>query len=129
MKKFPIIPRAKIRLTISLLVMVAALFTFFLNMRFSIQFTGGMEVIVENSINAELVETALDNALIERGYADYTIGVGDKDGYGSLLLQIPVTEDDQVDELTNLVQDILLTTETIGDKSQIMELSIIGPSI
>ena len=98
-------------------------------MRYSIQFTGGMELVVDQDIDDDAFKTALTDALEAKKYQDFVVGVGEKDGYESVLLQMDVGNDEQVAEVTELVQQVLFDTKTIETKDQILEMSIIGPSI
>ena len=88
-----------------------------------------MEVVVDQDIDDDVFKTALSDALRAKNYQDFTVGIGEKDGYESVLLQMDVGDDEQVAEVTELVQQVLLDTKTISDKDQILEMSIIGPSI
>lgn len=126
---FSIITRSKWWLAIGIVVMACAIYLFVSNMRFSIQFTGGMEVVLEESIEQEQVAPALTERLADAGYTDFSVGVGTKDGFGRVLLQISVEDDSQVSELTELVQEVLTETDAIATRDDILELSIIGPSI
>ncbi|USN54088.1 MAG: hypothetical protein H6765_05825 [Candidatus Peribacteria bacterium] len=105
--------------------MAGALWLFASNMRYSIQFTGGMEVVLNQPSIAEQVVPTLNTALSDKGYQNFTAAIGKKDNHASLLLQIQLNEDEQVDEVTELVQDTLLATNTIKNKEEILELSII----
>ena len=104
---------------------ISAFVVFFQNMRYSVQFTGGMEVVVENDIDDETFKQALSSALEEKQYKNFVVNVGEKDGYESVLLQMDVGDDEQVAEVTALVQQVLLDTKTISSKNQILEMSII----
>lgn len=57
------------------------------------------------------------------------VGVGQKDGFGSVLVQMAVDNDTQVTQVTELVQNVLVDTKTITSSDDIMELAIIGPSV
>ena len=127
--KFPIISRSWYWLISGAVVVAVALALFFANMRLSIQFTGGMEVVVDGEIAAAEVIPALEEALADKGYVDASVNVGDKDGFDSVLLQIAVADDSEVTELTNLVQSTLEEAGSISSRDDILELSIIGPSI
>lgn len=114
---------------VAAIIMTGSLWLFFNNMRYSIQFTGGMEVVVDQHIDDETFIPILMTALDEKQYHDVNVGVGEKDGYESVLLQIEVDDDKQVDEVTEVVVQTLLSTNTITSKEQILESSITGPSI
>lgn len=128
-QRFNIIKKTPFWLLLWVILAAWALFLFFQNMRYSVQFTGGMELVVDGTIDDEVLTETLTTALEEKQYQDFVINVWEKDGYESILLQIDVGNDEQVSEVTELVQQILLNTHTISSKDQILEMSIIGPSI
>jgi preprotein translocase subunit SecF len=121
---FSIIAKAYLWLLVGAIIMTGSLWLFFTNMRLSIQFTGGMEVVVDQDINGDVFVPAMEQALSTIGYTDVVVGVGEKDGYDSVLLQIEVADDNQVSAVTDLVQDTLLTTKTIASIDNILESSI-----
>lgn len=127
--QFPIIKKTWRRLLIAVVLTAVALRLFLTNLRFSIQFTWGMEVVVEKQIEADLVQPLLTSALEEKGYSDFSVGIWEKDGFGSVLVQIAVTNDAQIREVTDLVQEALLSTQTITSEDEILELAIIWPSV
>lgn len=126
---FPIISKSWLRLTIAAVVVAASLWLFFSNARYSIQFTGGVEVVVDaESISTEAVQ-GIQNSLEEAGYTDSLVHVGKRDSYPSLLVQLAFEADTQVNELTTLLQTALQEEQVIATEEDIVELSIIGPSI
>jgi preprotein translocase subunit SecF len=64
---FKIIGKSKLWISIATVGMVVAMFLFFPNMNFSIQFTGGMEfkVDIENNISNDQIETTLEHSLLQ----------------------------------------------------------------
>ncbi len=128
--QFAIIKRSGLWLIIGLVLTALATWLFLTNLRFSVQFTGGMEVVVDKpSIDESVVEPALTTALQEKGFTDFELAFGQKDGYGSVLIQMSVDDNNQVTEVTDLVQGVLADTKTIESDTEILELSIIGPSV
>ncbi len=128
MKQFSIISKAWVRLSLAAAIVALSRWLFFSNMRPSIQFTWGMEIVVDAEVNGDSVDavtTALDNAW----YKDFSVSNGNKDGYGSILLQQRFSGNEQVSSITNLIQDTLLANNTISSKDEILELSVIWPSI
>ncbi len=127
--QFPIIKRSRLWLLIGAGAMALSYRVFFGNLRYSIQFTGGMEVVVAKIDNPDVVKKALSDALTEKGYTTFEMGVGQKDTFGSILIQMPVEDDVQVTQVTELVQNTLVESKVIESKEDILELSIIGPSV
>ncbi len=60
---FQIISRTWLWLTIGFVAATVALRLFLSNLRFSVQFTGGIEVVVEKTVDATVIKPALDKAL------------------------------------------------------------------
>lgn len=102
---------------------------FFNHISYSIQFTGGMEIVVDEPIDASLVTKELTQALQSKSYTNFVVAIGEKDEYDSVLLQIAVDDDEKVNELTQIVNQTLLDTKTISSLDNILESSITGPSI
>lgn len=102
---------------------------FFTHMSYSIQFTGGMEVVVEKDIQWTVLVTQLTTILQEKWYENFTVAIGEKDWFDSVLLQIAVDNDEKVSDITETVKQTLLETNTISSLDEIMESSITGPSI
>jgi preprotein translocase subunit SecF len=125
---FAIIKKSFLRLGIAVVLAAGALWLFFSNMRYSIQFTGGMEMVVDSQIDTTLV-SELTTVLQTKGYNDFSVGLGEKDGYDSVILQIDIAEDKQVVTLTETVKETLLATNTIASTDNILESSVTGPSI
>jgi len=130
-QRFSIIKKAPLWLGLGVILSAVAMTIFFQNMRnhFSIQFTGGIEMVVDQKIDAPSFKKELTQALQAKKYQDFVVHIGTKDGYDSILLQIDLGDDEQVTTVTQLVEQVLLDTKTITTKDQILEMSIIGPSI
>lgn len=128
--RFNIIKKAPLWLGLWVILSAVAMTIFFQNMRnhFSIQFTGGMEMVVDHSIDPS-VKQLVEKTLEEKQYKDFVVHLWKKDNYDSILLQMDLGDDEKVSEVTELVQQTLLNTKTIETKDQILEMSIIGPSI
>ena len=102
---------------------------FFTNMRYSIQFTGGMEVVVDQDLAWSNLDVELTAALQWKWYEDFNVAIGEKDWFDSVLVQIAVDNDDKVSEVTETVKQTLLDTNTIASLDDILESSITWPSI
>ena len=129
-KAFSIISKAPIFLVASLGLMILAWLLFFSNMRYSIQFTGGVEAVVKNTIDTNVVVPALTEALESKGYDDFSVEIGEKDGFDSVLVQIDIESDEKTTEVNQTVSTTLLETKTIESvENDILETVAIGPSI
>lgn len=61
--RFPIIPRSKIFIAVGLTLAIFGFIIFFMNIRYSIQFTGGMEVTIRNDIDDTVLKTTMNEAI------------------------------------------------------------------
>lgn len=129
MKRFPIIKRSPLWLLLSAIIAIVGAFFFFTNLNLSIQFTGGMEIKVDGNLDQDKVETELKALLETEGFINPSVSVGTKDGYNNILLQIPVENQEKVNELSTSIQSYLIENEYITDGNDILEQSIIGASI
>jgi len=128
MKQFSIIQKAFLWLGIAAVIIAGARWMFMSNMRMSVQFTWGMEVVTSQEVWQETLDV-LNTALTEAWYTDFALTKGFKDGYGSLLLQQRFASNDEVAAITDLIQSNLLSSGAITSKDDILEQSVIWPSI
>jgi len=63
MKRFSIIKKSYLWVSIAILTATVSLFFFFLNARFSEEFTGGVDVSITSQVDAKTIETKLHNYL------------------------------------------------------------------
>ncbi len=127
MKQFSIIRKTPVWLSIGAVVMIGSLFMFFSHLRPSIQFTGWMEVVVDQEVDDASV-TRVQESLTAEWY-EALVSRGTKDGFWKIVVQQEFASNDEVSVVTSAVQDALLDGGTIQNKDQILELSIIWPSI
>ena len=126
---FPIIPRSKLRISIGFVVLIAGIALFVTNLRLSIQFTGGIEMVVDaNDINQTVVDE-VTNDLTAAWYEDFATTAWQKDQYASLLIQTRLNDSEQIDGVTTLLELTLIEQWVISSWDDILELAIIGPSI
>lgn len=88
-----------------------------------------MELKVDAQLDESKVESDLVALLEEEGYTSPSVSVGEKDGYDNILLQIPVDNQEKVNELSTSIQQYLIESEYIEDGRGILEQAIIGASI
>jgi len=109
---FSIINKTMLWLGIAGVVIATALWLFFSNLRPSIQFTGGMEVVTNAEVTDAQIES-LDTALTDAGYVDFALTKGNKDGFGSVLLQQRFAGNEEVAAITELIQSTMVNNGTI----------------
>ena len=120
---FPIIKHSVLWLSVGLLLIVGSLFTFWKNMNLSVQFTGGVEIKTDAKLAESDVKAALTPKLQEIGYQNPTIIVSQQDAGSTILLQVDVNNQEQVQKLSTAVQ------EYVTSKGTILEQSVIGASV
>lgn len=127
--RFPIIKHARAWVLTSFVIMATGIYVFLNFMRVSIQFTGGMEIVTKAPTISQETVAAVKEALQNKGVTQATITAGQKDAYGSLLVQIAFSGDEQIELVTSTIEEVLTQQQTITSKDDILELSVIGPSI
>lgn len=106
-----------------------ALAAFFLNMRFSVQFTWWVEMVIDAPVISQSVADEMERVLTDAWFIDQPVAIGQKDWFPSILIQTRLQSDEQVSWITTMLNTILFETWLIDWEEGILELSIIGPSI
>ncbi|MBS8122529.1 protein translocase subunit SecF [Candidatus Vampirococcus lugosii] len=128
--KFSVIKNAMFWIVSGVVLMLISLILFFSNLRLSIQFTGGMELILDvESQNLEGVDEGISKLLVDNGFDSPGVYIGEKKGYPSLILELDISDDKSVDLLSSLTKDYLIDNGHISSGDDILENAIIGPSI
>lgn len=126
---FAIIKHRKIRLSIAAVLTALSVALFFSNMRYSIQFTGGMEFVLNAQEIDASVQSSLENALSEQWYKDFDVGIWAKDGYPTILVQTTVDTNAAVEQIAKVLTNTLTEKQIISSSNDILEQSVIGPSV
>ncbi len=128
MKQFSIIKKALLWIGIAAVVIAGSWWLFLSNMRMSVQFTGGMELVTDTQLTDETIAT-VDTALTNAGFSDFNLTKWSRDGYSTLLLQQRFAGNEEVAQITDLIQSTLISSQAIASADNILEQSVIGPSI
>lgn len=123
MKRFPIIKNSILWLVLWLLLIVGSNVMFWSHLNLSVQFTGWVEVKTDAKLSSDEVKTALEPKLKAIGYDNPTIIVSQQSNQSTILLQVDVNNQDQVQKLSTAVNDY------ISSKGKILEQSVIGASV
>lgn len=129
-KRFDIVKNSSKWILSAIILMIISAVLFFWNLRLSIQFTWWMEITFDWNISDEeqLIEK-LSTDLEQDWYVNPRLWVWLRQGFPSIIMEIGVTDDEQVDELSNLIQGFLINNSYITSYDDILEVSIIWPSI
>lgn len=103
MKKFAIISRSYLWLLIGFVIMAGSGVLFFTNMRFSVEFTGGMNVRVATQLPADFAEKTQD-FLADAGYTDVKVGVQVSDSYSDVVIATDVSNDAAMNTLAQEIK-------------------------
>lgn len=126
---FPIIARAKFWIWLGVVVILTSLWLFFTFQQYSIQFTGGVEIVVDTPTIAPSVASAVEKALSSAWMQADSVKIGQKEAFASLVVQMKLADDAQVQQVTALLTKTLIEQQVIGAESGVLEQSVIGPSI
>jgi preprotein translocase subunit SecF len=127
--RFPIIPRSKMFIIVGVIFSILWFLSFFANLRYSIQFTGGMEITIKNDVDNTTLKTAMTDAIQQAGFAKAQVSVGKKNNYDTILVQTELVGDEQVSKLSTTIQDTLKQKSFITTTDDILEQSVIWPSL
>ena len=123
MKRFPIIKHSLLWLSIWLALIVASNLIFWRHLNLSVQFTWGVEVKTDAKLSPEEVKTALEPKLKAIWYENPSIIVSQQDNQSTILLQVDVKNQEQVQKLSSAVN------EYVWSKGKILEQSVIWASV
>lgn len=126
---FPIIPYAKTWVVVWLVILCITFGLFWTNQKYSIQFTGWVEMVLDTKSVDQSVSQAITDKLVANGFAPDRISLWTKDAFSSLLVQMQLNDDAQVQKVTELLTNVLIEQKVVSSADQILEQSIIGPSI
>jgi len=126
---FKIIKRSFIWLVITSLLAIGAISIFFINFRPSIEFTWGVQFSLENIHNQETLVEKLTTKLIEKWFNNAQIHLEEKGSTDSLLVSLAFKDDNQVKEVSTIVNKLLVDEKYIDSEENIIGSSLNGPSI
>lgn len=128
MKRFSIIKRSYIWLTIGAALLIWSWTIFFMNMRFSEEFTGWVKIKVDTKLD-QIATEKIQSFLEEKKYKDTNVSLEAWDTTSTLSIKVNVETDEQVATLSKEVQQSLLDNKYISSKDQIIEQTVTGPSV
>lgn len=132
---FSIIGKAKLWVWISLVWMIACVALFITHQRYSVQFTGGIEISTSGAIaNPENLSNDIQ-ALVTS-----VSGTGDKitsttnyninsAGNTDMIVQVDVKDDEKVSIISQAIKSELVSKKYITDESKITKFGIVWPSL
>lgn len=127
--RFGIMKRVRLRLCIAIAIMIVWLSLFFSNLRFSIQFTGWMQITLDTVTDTDVLQNQLQVFLQSKWFANTEIGVNTDKNQTTILFKLPTDQQDSVSKLSQEIKEELIKNKTINSDAQILESSIIGASV
>ncbi|AHB41801.1 Protein translocase subunit secF [candidate division SR1 bacterium RAAC1_SR1_1] len=128
-KKFSIIKRAYIRLTVGGLLLIGAWTLFFMNIRLSEEFTGGVKITIAATVDEQKLNDSLTKYLIDQKYPNSNVLVQINDEETDISIRTRVENDEKVNELSKELKTFLLEGEYITSQDQVIAQTITGPSV
>lgn len=126
---FKIIKYSFFWLVTSLLLMAGSIITFLLNVRYSIEFTGGIELTLTDVKQYDQLQEKLNAGLTEAGFEQPQINIEQNDTITNLLVSLPFENDEQVKQVSQAVNTILINEGFVGSEDNIIGSSLNGPSV
>ncbi len=111
------------------MLLVGSWILFFMNMRFSEEFTGWVKIIIANTTNEEKLQSDVKTYLDSQNYKDSNILIETEDNTTKISIRTKVENDEKVNELSNQIQKLLIDKSYISTKNEIISQSITGPSV
>jgi len=110
-------------LCISAIAIAAAHLVFWKNLNVSIEFTGWVKITTDALLTQDEVQKAISPELEKIGYPNAKILVSQENKNSTILLQVNVDNQEQVQKLSNISSTYVLS------KGKILEQSVIGASV
>lgn len=130
MYKFAIIRRSYIWLIGWFCLSILAAVVFYLNFKLSIEFTWWVDMSINTTIDWDIVKSDLQEALIAEWYLQSLVTTNKQiDDSLSVIVNLGLTDDKQVKDASEKIQDILIEREIIESDEDLLWLSLIWPSI
>lgn len=126
---FKIIKRSFLWLIITTSVAIGAISIFLINFRPSIEFTWGVQLSLNNINNQDKLIENLTQTLNEKWFENPQIHLEEKGSTDSLLVSLAFKDDNQVKEVSTIVNKLLIDGKYINSEEDIIGSSLNGPSI
>jgi len=117
---FKIIKHSWFWLFTSLLLIAGSIILFIVNARLSIEFTGGIELQLDQIQNEENLVSSLEKGLIAQGFVNPQVNIEQSDTSTNLFVSLDFKDDEQVKEVSSGVNNILLNDGFIASSDNIV---------
>lgn len=121
--------KAYLRVGVGGILLIVALGIFFANIRFSEEFTGWVKISVNTSLDDTKVTSDILKYMDDQGYKENNVALEHQDTTTKLSLRTKVEKDEQVNTLSQGIQQLLIQKWYITSQDNITEQSITWPSV
>jgi len=129
-KRFNIIKKSFIWITLASGIAIASVFLFFLNAQFSEEFTGGVNItVISDEVVNDLLQEKLQNFLEDQGYKNTKVSFNQEADMLTIKINANLENDSKVAELSQDVKQFLTSEHLITSSEDIVSQAIIGPSV
>ena len=115
--------------SIWVVLMIAALFVFFSNARYSEEFTGWVKITVAGTLDETKVVQDVAQYMESKWYKDSNVAVVVEKDITKISLKTKVESDEQVNLLSKDIQSVLIQKGYIKSTNEVVEQSITWPSV
>ena len=109
--------------------MFASALLFVFNYRLSIEFTGGIELKLNQVQNQEMLVSSLKENLTTQGFEKPQVNIEQEGEITDLLISLPFNDDEQVKEISSSINKLLIEQGFIKNQDDIIGSALNGPSI
>ena len=128
-KRFSIIKRAYIWLIAGAMLLIGAWVLFFMNIRLSEEFTGGVKISITDLKQQTELKQALTDDLTKKNYLNTNVSLENGAKTTDISIRTKVESDEKVNELSKEIKKFLIDGKYISSTDQIIAQSITGPSV
>ncbi|MCK9466827.1 MAG: protein translocase subunit SecF [Candidatus Absconditabacterales bacterium] len=127
--RFNIIKKAPIWIAISIVLFLISIFLFFSNARYSEEFTGGISLGIDKTVDNQKEQANLEQYLLENQYEVLKVSLETVEDTTMFKINTKVDTDEKVAELSEQIKQYLLENNLISSTDEIIEQTITGPSV
>lgn len=126
---FKIVKRSFLWLICAILLVIWSLGLFFINFKPSIEFTGGIQMDIQNIQNIDTLWSSITSTLTNEWFENPQISLEQKDNSTNLLVSLAFENDDQVKEVSENIRKLLIEKKYISTEEDIIGAALNGPSV
>lgn len=127
--RFSIIKRAPYWILLWACLLVVAHFLFFKNVQLSEEFTWWINIWISTNVEEQNLDSSIRTYLDSINYKDAKIFIDTQDIWTKIKINTQIESDDKVAELSRNIQNLLIEQKYISSDEEIIEQSIIWPSV